>query len=232
MPLTRNCFCFRGLLGVLGLLSIAHGQDVVPNNNRGDSAPAAVPVAQPAATPVNAVGVTVSPSSKLVAGDEVSILIEEDREPAWKTYVTDSGEVELNVLGSVRVVGKTSADAAAAISSYLKSRYYHQATVRFQILKKAAGAVPFYKVMVDGKVSRAGKQPFTDAEPVSLSDAITTAGTSIYSDLRRVRLTRGGQTTEHDVEAITKKGRTDLDVRLKDGDRIYVPAKGIVGFGN
>jgi polysaccharide export outer membrane protein len=204
MRLTRNCFCFQGFLGAFCLLSMAKGQNVVPNNNRVETAP----------------------------GDEVSILIEEDREPAWKTYVTDSGEVELNVLGSVKVAGKTSADAAATISSYLKSRYYHQATVRFQILKKAAGAVPFYKVMVDGKVGRAGKQPFTDAEPVSLSDAITTAGTSIYSDLRRVRLTRGGHTTEHDVEAITKKGRTDLDVRLKDGDRIYVPAKGIVGFGN
>jgi protein involved in polysaccharide export with SLBB domain len=229
---TRHCFCFQALFGAFGLLLAAHGQNVIPNNSRGDSAPAAVPVAQSAATPANAVGVTVSPGSKLVPGDEVSILIEEDREPAWKTYVTDAGEVELNVLGSVRVAGKTSADAAAAITSYLKSRFYHQATVRFQILKKAAGAVPYYKVMVDGKVGRAGKQPFTDAEPISLSDAITTAGTNIYSDLRRVRLTRGGHTSEHDVEAITKKGRTDLDVRLKDGDRIYVPAKGIVGFGN
>jgi polysaccharide export outer membrane protein len=85
---------------------------------------------------------------------------------------------------------------------------------------------------VDGKVGRAGRQPFTDSEPLTLSEAVTTAGTNIYSDLRRVKLTRGGSTTEVDVEAITKKGRTELDVRLRDGDRIYVPAKGIVGFGN
>jgi polysaccharide biosynthesis/export protein len=227
----RSCLCFLGLIGALSLEPMASAQNVIPNNNRA-TAPVAVPVAPAGPSSVNAVGVTISPDSKLIPGDEVSILIEEDKEPAWKTYVTDAGEVELNVLGSVRVAGKSSAEAGATIAAYLKNRYYHQATVRFQILKKAAGAVPYHKVIVDGKVGRAGRQPFTDAEPLSLSEAITTAGTNIYSDIRRVKLTRGGQTTEHDVEAITKKGRTDLDVRLRDGDRIYVPAKGIVGFGN
>lgn len=227
----RSRLCLLGLVGALVLGGIASAQNVIPNNSRPAPAPVAVPIAPPA-TPVNAVGVTISSDSKLVPGDEVSILIEEDKEPAWKTFVTDAGEVELNVLGSVRVSGKNSADAAAAISSYLKSRYYHQATVRFQILKKAAGAVPFHKVIVDGKVGRAGRQSFTDNEPLTLSEAVTTAGTNIYSDLRKVKLTRGGQTTEHDVDAISKKGRTDLDIRLRDGDRIYVPAKGIVGFGN
>lgn len=227
----RSRLCLSGLVGALVFGAMASAQNVIPNNSRPAPAPVAVPIAPPA-PPVNAVGVTISQDSRLVPGDEVSILIEEDKEPAWKTFVTDAGEVELNVLGSVRVSGKNSADAAAAISSYLKSRYYHQATVRFQILKKAAGAVPFHKVIVDGKVGRAGRQSFTDNEPLTLSEAVTTAGTNIYSELRKVKLTRGGQTTEHDVDAISKKGRTDLDIRLRDGDRIYVPAKGIVGFGN
>ena len=227
----RSCLCLLGLIGALSLKPTASAQNVIPNNNRA-TAPVAVPVAPTGPSGVNAVGVTISADSKLIPGDEVSILIEEDKEPAWKTYVTDAGEVELNVLGSVRVENTTSAAAGATFSAYLKTRYSHPATVRFQILKKAAGAVPFHKVIVDGKVGRAGRQPFTDAEPLTLSEAVTTAGTNIYSDLRRVKLTRGGQTTEHDVDAITKKGRTEMDIRLRDGDRIYVPAKGIVGFGN
>jgi polysaccharide biosynthesis/export protein len=226
----RSCFCLLGVIGtLLPSMPTVSAQDVIPNNSR--PAPTAVPVA-PAAPTANAVGVTISPDSRLIPGDEVSILIEEDKELPWKTVVTDAGEVELNVLGSVRVAGKNAADASGAISAYLKSRYYHQATVKLQILRKAQGSVPFHKVIVDGKVGRAGRQPFTDAEPLTLSEAVTTAGTNIYSDLRRVKLTRNGQTTEHDVDAITKKGRTDLDLRLRDGDRIYVPAKGIVGFGN
>jgi polysaccharide biosynthesis/export protein len=227
----RSCLTVLGLLGALSLEPTATAQNVIPNNSRAASAPVAVPVpAGPSS--VNAVGVTISPDSKLVPGDEVSILIEEDKEPAWKTYVTDAGEVDLNVYGSVRVAGKSSTEAAGTIAAYLKSRYYNQATVQVKIQKKAQGMVPYQKVIVDGKVGRAGRQPFTDAEPLTLSEAITTAGTNIYSDIRRVKLTRSGQTTEHDVEAITKKGRTDLDVRLRDGDRVYVPAKGIVGFGN
>jgi protein involved in polysaccharide export with SLBB domain len=227
----RSCLSLLGLIGALSLEPMASAQNVIPNNNRA-TAPIAVPVAPSAPSSANPVGVTISPDSKLIPGDEVSIVIVEDKEPPWKTYVTDAGEVDLNVYGSVRVAGKSSTEAAAAISTYLKKDYYNQATVRFTILKKAAGAVPYHKVIVDGKVGRAGRQPFTDAEPLTLSEAITTAGTNIYSDIRRVKLTRGGQTTEHDVEAITKKGRTELDVRLRDGDRIYVPAKSIVGFGN
>lgn len=227
----RSCLFLLGLIGALSLEPGASAQNVIPNNNRA-TAPIAVPVAPAGPSSANPVGVTISPDSKLIPGDEVSILIEEDKEPPWKTYVTDAGEVDLNVYGSVRVAGKSSAEAASTIAAYLKSRYYNQATVQFKIQKKAAGAVPYHKVIVDGKVGRAGRQPFTDAEPLTLSEAITTAGTNIYSDIRRVKLTRGGQTTEHDVEAMTKKGRTELDVRLRDGDRIYVPAKGIVGFGN
>src|SRR5690242_2656555 len=168
----RSCLYLVGLIGILSLEPKASAQNVIPNNNRA-TAPVAAPVAPSGPSGVNAVGVTISADSKLIPGDEVSILIEEDKEPAWKTYVTDAGEVELNVLGSVKVAGKTSAGAAAEISAYLKNRYYHQATVRFQILKKAAGAVPFQKVIVDGKVGRAGRQPFTDAEPLSLSEAVT-----------------------------------------------------------
>ena len=182
------------------------------------SAPSAVP---------RAGGMTVSRDTKLTAGDEITILIKEDRDPALRTIVTDTGEVELNGLGRVAVSGKSSTEAESLIASYLKQRYYHQATVEVGVVRKAMGTVRPFKVVVIGKVGRPGPQYFTSSNPLKLTEAVTVAGTNSYSELRKVRLSRGGRTTEHDVKAMGKEGRTDLDVPLQDGDQIYVPTVGI-----
>ena len=180
-----------------------------------------------------ATGVVVPRDSKLIPGDEVSIKIEEDRDLPWKTVVTDTGEVEvMGNLGSVSVSGRTAADAEVVIGAYLRQRFYNKATVSFKILRKAMGAVRPFKVNVNGKVQRNGPQYFTGANPLRLSEAVMVAGTSIYTDLKKVQLTRAGKNTTHNVQAITKEGRTDLDVVLQDGDQIYVDAKSVVGFGN
>ena len=202
---------------------------------RGPSRPA-VPAADTFAAPAPAShssgGITVSRDTKLGAGDWVSITIEEDRDPLpLRAEVTVTGELELNGLGRVAVSGKSSAEAEAVISSYLRQRYYHRATVRIGVISKAIGTVRRPKVQVTGKVGRPGPEFFDEMNPMTLSEAVTMAVTNEYSKTEKVRLTRGGRTTEHDVKAMTKWGRTDLDVRLQDGDQIYVPTVG-VRFGS
>ena len=182
------------------------------------SAPAAVPRAS---------GLTVPRDTKLGAGDQITILIQEDHDPALLTFVTDTGEVELNGLGRIFVSGKSSMEAESLIASYLKQRYYHQATVAVGIVKKGGVGVRPFKVVVTGKVGRPGPQFFTNDNPLKLTEAVMVGGISTYSELKKVKLTRGGRSTEHDVKAITKDGRTDLDVPLQDGDQIYVPPVGI-----
>ena len=182
----------------------------------------------PAAIPHSSGGITVSRDTKLNAGDKVSIVIEEDHDPLpLVTDVTVTGEVQLNGLGSVPVSGRSSAEAEALITSYLKQRYYHRATVKVTVLTKAIGSVRRFKAQVTGKVARPGPAYFDEANPMKLSEAVTSALPPSYAKPDKVRLTRGGKTTEHDVKAILKEGRTDLDVRLQDGDQIYVPEKGI-----
>jgi protein involved in polysaccharide export with SLBB domain len=227
--------CLFAFGAIVALLSqpTASAQNVIPGNGaRASSAiPAAVPL--PGAGEMAATGVVVPHDSKLIPGDEVSIKIEEDRDVPWKTIVTDTGEVEvMGNLGSVSVSGKTAAEAEAVIGSYLRQRFYNKATVSFKILRKAIGAVRPFKVNVNGKVQRNGPQYFTGANPLKLSEAVMVAGTSIYSNLKRVQLTRDGKNTTHDVQAITKEGRTELDITLQNGDQIYVDAKPVVGFGN
>ena len=185
--------------------------------------PAAEAPALPAA-PTHVSGVTIPLNSKLGAGDTISIQIKEDNDPVLKTIVTATGEVELNGLGRVYVSGRNTTEAAALVATYLKQKYYHQATVEIGIIAKDInnGPRPF-KVFVNGKVGRPGPQYFMAVSPLKLSEAVTVAGTGPYSEIRKIKLTRGGKSTEYDVRAIIRDGRPDLDILLQDGDTIYVP---------
>ena len=170
---------------------------------------------------------TVSRDTKLTAGDEITVVIKEDRDPPLRTIVSDTGEVELNGLGRVFIAGKSSIEAESAIAAYLKQKYYNQATVEVGVVRKAIGTVRPYKVLVTGKVGRQGPQYFTGANPLKLAEAVVVGVPTLYSDLRKVRLTRGGHSTEHNVQEIMK-GQTELDVPLQDGDQINVPARSII----
>ena len=150
----RSCL-FLGALGALLLTlttaSIAQN-DVLGTSrpargvNRPTGTEAEIP-ALPAAIPSSG-GMTVSRDSKLTAGDQISLKIEEDRDPELLTAVTDTGEVEVNGLGRVMVAGKTTNEAQVAIANYLKQKYYHQATVKVAILRKAQGMIRPFKVVV------------------------------------------------------------------------------------
>ena len=228
----RSCL-FLGVLAAFltSFSTVSTAQIDTARPVRGVSRPIAPPedlTSLPAAVPHSSGGITVSRDTKLNAGDKVSIVIEEDHDPLpLVTDVTVTGEVQLNGLGSVPVSGRSSAEAEALITSYLKQRYYHRATVKVTVLTKAIGSVRRFKAQVTGKVSRPGAAYFDEANPMKLSEAVTNAMPTSYAKPDKVRLTRGGRTTEHDVKAILKEGRTDLDVRLQDGDQIYVPEKGI-----
>ena len=226
----RSCL-FLGALGafLLTLTTVSVAQsDVLGTSrpSRGVTRPAGtdaeIPTA-PASIP-NAGGMTVSRDSKLTAGDQISLKIVEDHDPELLTMVTDTGEVEVNGLGRVMVSGRTTNEAQAIIASYLRQKYYHQATVQVAIVRKAVGMIRPFKVVVAGKVGRPGPQYFTNAGPLTLSEAVVVAGTNLYSDISKVRLTRGGKSTDYNVEQISK-GKTDLDVRLQDGDQIYIPSR-------
>lgn len=230
----RSCL-FLGVLATfftsLSTVSTAQSDDMLGISRpvKGVAKPALPPpepAALPAAGRVMGSG-TVPLNSKLTAGDTIVVRIVEDHDPDLLTIVTDTGEVELNGLGRVYVSGRTTAEAAALVSTYLKQKYYHRATVEIGIKTKNVIDRPRpFKVLVTGKVNRPGPQFFNAAAPLKLLEAVTAAGTSEWSKTEKVQLTRGGRSTEHNVRMISKEGRTDLDVPLQDGDVIYVPTAG------
>ena len=236
----RSCLflgVFAALLTVFSTVSPAQSDMLgTARPVRGVPKPALAPQEAPAlpAAPSHVSGVTIPLNSKLTAGDTITIEIKEDHDPAAQiTVVTDTGEVELTGLGRVYVSGRNTTEAAALVASYLRQKYYHQATVEIGIKFKAPGTgARAFKAFVAGKVGLSGSQLFTAAAPLTLTEAVTAAKTNEWSKTEKVKLTRGGRSTEHDVKKIIREGRKDLDVQLQDGDQIYVPAVGMrLGFG-
>jgi polysaccharide export outer membrane protein len=171
----------------------------------------------------------VDPNKKLGPGDQLTFIIEEDREPASLVRVTDSGELEIPYIGRVRASGRTTSDIVGEIERRLEADYYYRATVRLGI-DQVSRTQSMGRVFVSGLVRTPGPVPILSGETLSLSGAILKAGgLAQFAESRKVKLTRksGGNITTRviDVKAILEQGKLELDVPLEDGDFIHVPQR-------
>lgn len=171
----------------------------------------------------------VDPNRKLQQGDQLSIRIEEDREPPTLLVVNQSGEVTVEPLPlKVRLAGLTVEQASSEIKRRLEADYYYNATVRLS-LEQASVTASLGTVTLSGELNRVGSIPIYTERPMTLSQAILEAGGFLaYGDQRKVKVTRQRkdgttETIEKDVKQIIERGRPDLDLQLQDGDRIHVP---------
>jgi protein involved in polysaccharide export with SLBB domain len=164
---------------------------------------------------------------KLAIGDQLSFRIKEDREEKPRQLlVTDSGEIELPYIGRHRVVDKSCKEAALEIKKRLEENYYYCATVLISVdqYTRSKGTV-----MVTGFVRTPGELQIAQGETMTISKAILKAGGfSEWAKQDKVRVTRAdvsGNKQEFtvDVLEILEKGRTEKDIPILPGDRIYVP---------
>ncbi len=202
---------------------------VAPSLNRKGTSPA------PSAGPATAVTAGVATNSlddklKLGVGDRLSYRVVEDREDAKPLVVTDSGDVDVPLIGRVAAVGKTCRSLAAEIKAKLDTEYYFNATVvlAIDVFSRTRG-----KVYLVGYVRVPGPLDIPSDELFTLSKAIMRAGGfSEYADKKKVRVTRKGpdadspgQNLEVDVGAVLEDGRSEKDLKLEVGDLIYVPSR-------
>jgi protein involved in polysaccharide export with SLBB domain len=161
-------------------------------------------------------------------GDTLSMRVVEDRESPVSLLVTDSGEVEVPLIGRVLAKGKTCKQLAYAIKVPLERDYYYKATVIIAL--DTAGLKSPGRVYVTGQVRNQGPLDIPPDETFTVSKAILRAGGfADFANKRKVKLVRkkGGstETTIVDVELIVKKGRTDKDPVVEADDTIIVPER-------
>jgi protein involved in polysaccharide export with SLBB domain len=166
---------------------------------------------------------------KLNAGDRLSYRIVQERRPPLPLVITDSGEVEVPLIGRLRANGRTCKELAEAIKPMLQREYFIHATVIIGL--DAASARSRGTVYVSGQVHAQGSVELPPDDRFTVSKAILKAGGfAEFADKRKVKLVRnrpggGVETTVVDVDAVLIKGQIDKDPPLQSDDRIIVPQK-------
>lgn len=170
-------------------------------------------------------------SRALERGDIVSYRVVEDKTPPINLRVSDSGEMEVPMLGRVRAAGKTPKQLAYEIKRLLERQYYHKATVIIGL--ESASTLPRGRVYISGAIGRQGPLDLPADERLTVSKAILlSGGFGDFADKRRVRVIRkdeNGVPKRHtvDVKEVLERGRLEKDMYLQDGDFIVVPERGI-----
>ncbi len=171
------------------------------------------------------------PTAQIIgAGDRISYRVEEDGDPALSLTVSDTGELEIPLVGRIRVAGKTPDKVISEIKPLLEQDYYVRATVRLSIEQVNPNG-SMGKVYLTGEVRKTGPQEFSTTERMTASRVILKAGGfADFANSRKVRIVRkdetGKSTTlEVDLKSVLEDGNVEKDVEVKDGDLIIVPQK-------
>jgi polysaccharide export outer membrane protein len=165
---------------------------------------------------------------KLGTGDRVSLRIVEDRKPPLSLVVTDSGEMEVPLLGRVHAAGKTCKTLAYEMKKLLEKDYFYQCTVILgldSVSTKSRG-----RVYMMGQVRTQGALELPFDEQLTLSKAILrSGGLADFASKKKVKIVRKingkAETIFVDLGQILDKGHMENDLELQPDDLVVVPEK-------
>lgn len=174
----------------------------------------------------NAAG-PVDPDYRLGAGDKLVLILTGDVERATELDVTREGFVVIPDVGQVNVANLTLGQLEELLYSRL-SRVYSG-------VKRGADATTFFSVSVSSLRSVRVFVTGDVVEPRSFNLSAATVMTALYAaggpndqgSLRRVEVRRAGKlVTTMDVYDYLLRGDASHDVRLQQGDLVFVPVHG------
>jgi protein involved in polysaccharide export with SLBB domain len=168
-------------------------------------------------------------TTKLGNGDRVSYrVIEEQKDPIMLT-VTDSGELEVPLLGRYPAAGKTCKELAYELKPLLEKDYFYKATVIVGL--DVLSTRPRGKVFIMGQVHMQGAIDIPADGNLTVSRAILLdGGLADFADRRKVKLMHKNadgstETTIVDLVEVLDHGHSDKDPVVQPGDTINVPEK-------
>ena len=130
--------------------------------------------------------------------------------------VSSAGEVSLYLLGAVKVVGKTPAEAEKHIRSLLMKDFIRDPHVLVQVKTYRVT-----NVTVMGQVSQPGLVPLPAEQRIDILSGIAMAGGfTKLAKTSKIELTRNGSTTTYSLDKL--KQEKNKKIWLQVGDLIYV----------
>lgn len=165
------------------------------------------------------IGNTPVPSDYLLgAGDELLVRGWGSIDINYKAKIDRNGLISIPTVGSIVLAGVSAGDAEAVIRAAI-ARLYKGVTVSVNF-----GQLRAVTIYVVGQAKRPGTYTVS-----SLSTLVTavfaSGGPNANGSMRRVQVKRGGViAAELDLYAFLAKGDKAADIKLRDGDTIYIPS--------
>ena len=134
-----------------------------------------------------------------------------------KVVVDRNGQISIPKVGSVPVSGVKVSKLESVVKTAF-SKYYKDVE-----LSVSLGQLRSITVYVVGQARRPGSYSLSSLTTLA-SGLFATGGPNANGSMRRVQLKRGGQViTEFDLYQFLSEGLSSSDVKLIDGDVIYIP---------
>lgn len=138
----------------------------------------------------------------------------------YRATIDRNGTISIPTIGSVQLAGVKAGDAQSVIRAAV-ARLYKGVTVNVSF-----GQLRAITVYVVGQANRPGTYTVS-----SLSTLVTalfaSGGPNANGSMRHVQVKRGGKAVaELDLYAFIAKGDKSADIKLQDGDTIFIPSAG------
>jgi protein involved in polysaccharide export with SLBB domain len=162
-------------------------------------------------------GTAVSPDYPLGAGDQLIIRAWGSIDVDFKVTIDRNGQIVIPKVGSVPMAGVKVSQSEAVIKQALAKNYKG-----FEV-NVTLGQLRAITVYVVGQARRPGSYTLSSMSTLS-SGLFASGGPNANGSVRKVQLKRAGQlVTEFDLYGFLSQGQAAGDVRLIDGDVIFIP---------
>jgi protein involved in polysaccharide export with SLBB domain len=163
--------------------------------------------------------VPVPPSYTLGPGDQLKVEYYGNENLTKEGYITRTGILHLPLLGPITLGGLTFSEAETLISNKVKTELI--GTNTFITL----GELRSINIYVLGSAYRPGA--YTISALTTLTNALfATGGVDLNGSLRNIEVKRNGKTIQSfDFYDLLLKGDTSKDMRLEQGDTIFIPLR-------
>jgi polysaccharide export outer membrane protein len=154
----------------------------------------------------------------LNSGDQVEVMFTGQRAERKIYTITPQGTLLVDDFPPIPAAGRTIGQVRISLEAGAVNLYNTQAYI-------SLAAVSQIGVLVVGHVKKPGRQNLTVFN--SALDALMQAGgVQKTGSLRKIKLVRGGRSTLIDLYDLLMNGQGTADLRVRNGDRIIVPAIG------
>ena len=161
---------------------------------------------------------------KLGPGDQLVLILTGDVEQTYQLQLTREGFVLIPQVGQVFLSNLTLDEARKVLTTRLGRAYsgVGRGTTKFDVSVANVRAVQVYVV---GEVAQPGAYQISALGTV-LTGLYAAGGVTGLADGRQIDVRRGGKSiAQFDLYDYLLKGDTRSDIRLNDGDVIFVPVK-------